>query len=151
MALLETAMVSLHLLFAGLWTGGVVFVAAAVLPLARDGSIGPEPLATIADRLVWLTRASAIVMLLTGGHMAGTFYTAESLTGTTRGHLVIGMVVLWFVLTALVEVGGRKLTDGTAREKVREPAREARPYFLAAAVVALALLVDGGLLAGGFA
>ena len=150
MALLDTAVVSLHLLFAALWAGGVVFVTVAILPLARDGTMAPGPLGTVTDRLVWLSRLSALVLLLTGGHMAGTFYTAESLTGTTRGHLVLGMVVLWLVLAALVEVGGRELTDGTAREKVREPARDARPYLLAATVVALALLVDGGLLAGGF-
>lgn len=150
MALLETAMYALHLLFGGVWTGAVVFVTLAVLPLARDGSANAAPLASIVARLRNFSRLSALVMLATGGHMAGTGYTVESLTGETRGHLVLGMVVLWLTLIVLVEVGGGKLADGFDRKKVREPAREARPYFLAATVVALLLLLDGGLLASGF-
>jgi hypothetical protein len=49
-------------------------------------------------------------------------------------------------MTGLVEVGAGKLTDGTGRQKVREPARNAAPFLQGAAVLAILLLVDAGLL-----
>jgi uncharacterized membrane protein len=146
----DTSMYSLHLLFGGVWTGAVVFATLAILPLARDGVANAEPLAQIVGKLRTLSRASALVMLATGGHMAGTGYTVESLTGSTRGHLVLGMVALWLLLIVLVEVGGGKLAAGFDEKKVREPAREARPFFLAGSLVAVLLLLDAGLLASGF-
>jgi uncharacterized membrane protein len=151
MSLVDTAVYAVHLLFGGVWTGSVVFVTVAVLPTARDGLANAEPLAPVVGKLRNISRLSAVVMLLTGGHMAGAAadYTVESLTGTTRGHLVLGMVALWFLLIGLVEVGGGKLADGFEEMKVREPACEARPFLLAATVVSLLLLVDAGLLAGG--
>jgi uncharacterized membrane protein len=151
MALLDTVMFTVHLLVAGVWTGSVVFVTLAVLPVAEDGTANAEPLASVVAKLRWISRGSSLLLLLSGGHMAGTLYTVERLTGQPRGHLVLGMVALWFVLTALVEIGGGKLADGFDEKKVRQPAREAKPFFLAAAVVALLLLLDGGLLASGFA
>jgi hypothetical protein len=60
------------------------------------------------------------------------------------------MVVLWFAVTALVEVAGARMRDGLDREKVRTPAREGRPFLLAASLLSLLLLVDAGLLASGF-
>lgn len=86
----------LHVLFAGLWTGSILFVSLAGLP---DGG---------ADWLRYISRASALVLLLTGGHLAGTRYTVESLTGTTAGWAVLTMLVLWAVLTGLVEVAASK-------------------------------------------
>lgn len=151
MSLVNAGVYTFHLLVAALWTGSVVFVAYAVVPLARDGDMNASPLGAISGKLTTLSRASAVLLLLTGGHMAGTAYTVESLTGSPRGHLVLTMLVLWLVLTGLVEVAGSKLTDGTARDKVREPAREATRFFQGATVVALLLLVDAGLLvASGF-
>jgi uncharacterized membrane protein len=151
MSFVDFAVYAVHLLFGGVWTGSVVFVTVAVLPTARDGLANAEPLAPVVGKLRNISRVSAVVMLLTGGHMAGAAagYTVESLTGTTRGYLVLAMVALWFVLIGLVEVGGGKLADGFEEMKVREPAREARPLFLAATVVSLLLLLDAGLLAGG--
>jgi uncharacterized membrane protein len=151
MSVVDTAMYVAHLLFAGLWAGSVVFVTFGVLPTALDGLANADPLVPVVSKLRWISRASAVVLFLSGGHMAGTGYTVESLTGSTRGHLVLGMVGLWFVLMGLVEVGGGKLADGFENKKVREPAREARPFFLAGSVVSVLLLVVGGLLAGGFA
>jgi len=153
MSLLDTVMYTLHLLFGGVWTGSVVFVTLAVLPTAMNGVANAEPLVPVVSKLRNLSRLSALVMLASGGHMAGAAagYTFESLASTTRGHLVLTMVVLWFLLIGLVEVGGGKLADGFDEKKVREPAREARPFFLAATVVSLLLLLDAGLLAGGLA
>jgi uncharacterized membrane protein len=147
--LVDAAAATVHLLFAGLWTGSVLFVTYAVLPTAVAGRIDADPLRTIVGRLTTVSRASALLLLLSGGHMAGTGYTAESLFGTGRGHLVLTMVLLWFLLAGLVEVGASRMRDGLDRQKVRSPARSARRLFQAAAVVALLLLVDAGLLAGG--
>jgi hypothetical protein len=147
MSLVDTAMYTVHLLFAGLWTGSVVFTSYAILPIARSGSINAEPLDAVAGKLRTLTRVSAVLLLVTGSHLAANRYTVETLTGSTGGHLVLTMIALWLVLTALIEIGAGKLTDGTNLDKVREPAREARRFFHAASVVAALLLIDAGLLA----
>ncbi|MFB6296390.1 MAG: CopD family protein [Halobacteriales archaeon] len=137
---------AVHLLFAGLWAGGVVFATVGVLPSARAGSLEPEPLGTAFSRLRMLSRGSALVLFLTGGYMAGQVYTAETLTGSTNGYLVIAMVVLWLVLAALVEVGASRISDGVAEKKVRDPARSATRLYQAASVAAALLLVIGGVL-----
>lgn len=147
---IDTAIYTLHLVFGGIWAGSVVFLTFGVLQTARDGTANAEPLRAIVERLRWISRTSALVLLATGGHMAGTLYTVESLTGGARGHLVLSMVALWLALAGLVEVGSSKLADGFDQKKVRQPAREARPFFLASSAVAAALLVSGGLLASGF-
>lgn len=137
----------LHMLFAAALTGSVLYVALFVNPAAVAGDIGNEAFSKVTGGLSTVTRASAVVLLLTGGHQAGTLYTVETLTGTGRGHLVLGMLVLWLAMTGLVEVAGSKLRDGLDAGKLREPAREARPFLRAAAVLAVLLLVDAGLLA----
>lgn len=140
MSVADAFVYGLHLLFAAAWVGGVAFVTLVVLPLARDGGLNATPLGSLVGGLRTVSRVSALVLLLSGGHMAATAYTVESLTGSARGHLVLAMVALWFVLAALVEVGGGKIARGTDDKKVREPAREARPLFLAATLVGAALL-----------
>ena len=149
MALVDAVSATIHVAFAGLWTGTVLFVAFAVLPLARDGSLNAGPLASLTGSFRRVSRVSALLLFLTGGHMAGTGYTVARLTGTTRGHAVIAMLVLWFALAALVEVGASKLADGTEVDKVRSPAADAKPYLQGAALVAVLLLLDAGALAGG--
>ncbi|WP_135663208.1 CopD family protein [Halorhabdus rudnickae] len=137
----------IHLLFAALWTGSVLFLTLAVLPIARDGTLDSEPLSRLTTRFVWIARAGALVTLLTGAHQAATSYTADGLLETTQGHLVVGMVVLWFILAALSEIAAARLSDGTAERKVRTPATNARPFLLAASIVAVLLLLDAGALA----
>jgi len=148
MAIGETVSVSIHLLFAGAWTGSVLFLTYGVLPTARAGDIGLDPFADITSRLLTLSRASALVMFLTGGHLAGVRYTVDSLTSTTRGYLVIAMLVLWLALAALVEIGMSRVTDGLRERKVRTPAEKGRPFFLGASVVAILLLLNAGILLG---
>jgi uncharacterized membrane protein len=148
----------IHMLFAGVWTGSVVFTTYGVIPVARAGNIDTDPFADITSRLLILSRASALVLLLTGGHLAGRlqFYTVETLTGSTSGYLVVTMlvlcqstsIVLWLLLAGLVEVGTKRISAGLRERKVRTPAENARPFFLAATGVALALLVVAGLLLG---
>lgn len=146
---LDTAMTTLHVLVGALWVGSVVFVAVAILPAAAGGALDAAPLETIADRLVYLSRGASIVMLLTGGHLAGAGYTAASLTGTSRGHLVLAMLVLWLAFAALVEIGRSRLVDGLREKRVRAPASAATGVFRAAALVGVLLLVDAGLLSSG--
>lgn len=142
----EVTSYAVHSLFAGLWTGSVLFVAFAVLPLARDGDLNAAPLDTIAGKLTTVSRVCALGLLATGAHMAAVRHTGESLLETTGGLLVVAMVTLWLALMGAVEVGARRVTDGTERDKVREPAREARPIFLVASALAALLLVVAGLL-----
>lgn len=128
----------LHLVFAGFWTGGVLFVATGIIPIGGRDGVGPAALAAITTRLTTVSRVSAVIMLVTGGHIAAERYTAESLTGTTAGHAVLAMVVLWLALAALVEIGASRVNDETGTQA-----------FYAAGVVAVLLLLDAGLLLTG--
>lgn len=142
----NVATYTLHTLFAGFWTGSVLFVALAIVPLARDGNLNAAPLDAITGTLTTISRVSAVVLFVTGSHMAAVRYTAETLIGQTNGQLVIVMLALWLVLMVTVEIGAKKLTNGTERDKVREPARKARPFFLVASLSGALLLVTAGLI-----
>ena len=142
----DTAMYTVHAAFAALWSGSVLFVVVAVLPLAMDADVSPAAFGSVVSKLQWVTRVSALLMLLTGGHLAATDYGLEGLTGTTSGYLVLTMVALWLGLAATVEIGSARAQRGVDEKKIREPARNARPFYLAAAVFALGLLVVSGLL-----
>lgn len=146
MVTVDTAINVVHLVFAGLWAGSVLVIARGVLPAARDGDLDATPLRGLVGRFRTWSRAASLVLLLTGGHLAGTRYTAETLLGTTRGYLVVAMVVLWLVLTGLIEVGSGRLVDGLDERTVRGPARSAAPLFTAATAAAVALLAIGGVL-----
>ncbi|APW97426.1 copper resistance protein CopD [Halobiforma lacisalsi AJ5] len=136
---------AIHLTFASIWAGSVFYVAFVVLPLARDGEFNTtSPLETISGKLTTISRTSALVLLLTGGHLAGNRYTSESLFSSTNGQLVLLMVVLWLALTGLVEVGSKRFESGLNGKKLREPARDALGLYRAAAVVAIALLLVAG-------
>ncbi|MFQ3320840.1 MAG: hypothetical protein ACI80F_002930, partial [Natronomonas sp.] len=87
----DTVMYTIHTAFASLWVGSVLFVVAAVLPLAMSGDIAPKAFGGVVSKLQWVTRISALLMFITGGHLAGTLYTAESLTGSGQGYLVLTM------------------------------------------------------------
>jgi hypothetical protein len=136
------------MLFAAAWTGSVLFMTYGILPVARAGDIDTDPFADITSRMLTLSRVSALVLFLTGGHLAGVLYTVDSLTGSTRGYLVITMLLLWLALAGLVEVGTSRISDGLRERKVRTPAQKGRPFFLAGSVAALGLLVVAGLLLG---
>ncbi|OYR54671.1 transporter [Halorubrum halodurans] len=150
MSIVDAVMWSVHVGFAVLWTGSVLFVALALVPPATRGDVGSDALAAVIGRLRWITRIAALAFLATGGHMAGTLYTVESLTGTGRGHLVLTMLGLWFLITGLVEVASGKLLDGLETGKLREPARDAKPFFYGAAALSVGLVLTAGLLANPF-
>jgi hypothetical protein len=142
----DTVTYTIHTGFAALWAGSVLFVTAAILPLAMDGDVSPAAFGSVVTKLQWVTRASAILLFLTGGHLAGTWYTPGSLFGSGRGHLVLTMIALWLLLAAVVEIGSARALRGVAEEKIREPARAARPFYLAGAAFAAGLLVVAGML-----
>ncbi|ELY48626.1 hypothetical protein [Natronorubrum bangense] len=138
---------TIHLIFAALWAGSVCYVAAVVLPLARDGAFNTtKPLEVISGKLTMLSRVSAFLLLVTGGHLAGTGYSPEGLFNTLNGQLVLVMVVLWAMLAGLIEVGAKRFEAGLNGKKLREPASDALPLYRAAAVVSIALLVVAGLI-----
>ncbi|WP_336037553.1 hypothetical protein [Halobacterium yunchengense] len=139
MAVTETVVYALHLLFAGLWTGSVMYAAVA-FPGVVDG-LPSKARETLAGTLRNVSRASATVLFLTGGYMltlAG-YTEGDALTGTGSGHLVLAMVVLWLALAALTEVAGGRLADG----------EDATSLLYGAAVVAALLLLDASLLIAG--
>ncbi len=146
MSTVDLVMTIAHTLFASLWTGSILFFVGAVLPAAATGAVSIDMMSLVTNRLVWLTRISAIVFVATGGHLAGTAYTAGSLFGTPRGQLVVAMLVLWFVLTGLIEVSVKRFDRLAEREGIGSAVNGTRGLFVAAAAVAVLLLVDAGLL-----
>jgi uncharacterized membrane protein len=127
----------IHFFVAALWTGSVLFFGFFVLPTS-----GPNLSGALLDRFAMLSRGSAVLLLLTGGHMAAASYTQSSLLTSGRGHVVLGMLVLWLVLMGLLEVGNARVEDGTV-------GASATRVFQAAGFVAVLLLVDAGLLLTG--
>lgn len=123
----------IHLFVGALWTGSTIFFGLSVVP--ADG----EAAGDLVGRFTMLSRGSSLVMLLSGGYMAMAL-PAGSFRGTGEGTAVLVMIVLWLVLTALLEVGNARVSGGTV-------GRSAGRYFQAGAVVAALLLVDAGLLA----
>lgn len=138
MALAPSLAYTVHLVFAALLTGSVLY-AAWVIP-AISGSLSGGSVEVLATRLRWISRASALVLFLTGGYMLSAFgYVPGSrLTGSTEGYLVLAMVALWLVLVGIVEAAGSRLTAG----------RDATTLLYAAATVAILVLLDAGVLAG---
>ena len=136
---------TVHLVFAAIWAGSVFYVAFVILPLARDGAFNStKPLEVISGKLTTISRVSALVLLLSGGHLAGTGYTADSLFETTNGQLVLAMVALWAILAALVEIGAKRLESGLNGKKLREPADDVLSLYRVAAIVGILLFVVAG-------
>jgi len=155
-----------HVLAATLWVGGTLY---AVLAL-RAKSPAPAAVGPSLDTLLWVTRWTGVALPLTGLYQAWALYPLERLLGTTRGHLVLTMALLWGPMNGLVELGVyRARTVETPVSPVRYLARgvradgglpdgaggralrAARPYLLAAAALGVALAADAALLAGGLA
>lgn len=141
---LYSAMEFFHLVFAAVWAGSVVFVAWGVLPAVANGSISSGSLRSISRRLVLLSRVSAVILLVSGGLMAGRY--GDSIASTTPGYLVLAMTILWLLLIGFVELAGRTLSEGLDEADVTEAVSASRGRFRTAGVVALLLLIDAGLL-----
>jgi uncharacterized membrane protein len=143
MTFLDVTMRIIHTLFAGVWAGWTVFMAALVVPAARNGKLGADGLRWMTQQFSRFSSLSSLVLLLTGGFMAGNLYTGETLISGSRGHLVLTMVVLWFVLTGLSHMGSSRLKKNLS-DGVPQAAKAATTLFYVAGVVALALLVVAG-------
>lgn len=154
MSILDTVALVVHQVFGALWIGSVVFVAVAVLPLARDGTLGPGPLETIVDRVLTLSRVSALLVLASGGHVLywtvlGGEPSVEPITADVRGALLVAMIACWLGLIATVEIGSSRLLAGLDEGKLRDPARAALPWYRTAAAIATLVAIVAGLLAAG--
>lgn len=142
---LDVTMV-VHFLFAALWTGGTLLVAGTIIPAARNDLLSGEALLLVKRRFAYLTGASVLLLLFTGGHLAGTLYTAESLQSTGRGQLVLTMVGLWLLLAVVLYGGFRQLTGLLEDQSAATAATNARPWFLGGSAISIALLIVAGLL-----
>lgn len=140
---IDAAVRTTHAVFAALWVGATVYVTFAVLPALRDGDGTAGFVDRLSSRFTVVSVASAAILFLTGGHLAGTMYTFDGLVGTTRGNLVLAMTALWLVLAGVLHVGTKRLDDGIDEGKIREPATAARPWYIAGSLLGVALLVIG--------
>jgi hypothetical protein len=155
-----------HVVAAAFWTGAVLYGVYAVLPPALAGDLPPAGFERTVDGLLRVTRWTGLALPATGLYQIWVLYPLPRLVGTTRGHLVLAMLALWTVMNGVVETGVyRMLTDDGAAvgvgtyvaEGFRLPADAdvprlaavGRPYLLGAAALAVLLLVDAALLAGG--
>ena len=146
MALIATVIRVVHTLFAGAWAGGTLLFVGAVLPAAKKGLLDASALEAVTKLFSYLSMASVALLLLSGGHLAGTLYTFGTLQSTGRGHLVISMVVLWFVLAGVAHGATKRLTDGLETGDAESAVEASWGLFVVAAVVAAGLLVVAGLL-----
>ncbi|EMA36903.1 hypothetical protein [Halococcus hamelinensis] len=146
MASIHDVAMTVHTIFAAIWTGGTLVIAGAVIPAARNELLSIDGLTLIARRFWYLTVGSVLLLMFSGGHLAGTLYTVETLQSSSRGNLVLLMVGLWFVLAVVLFFGFRRLTSSKPGQSAVVAATKARPWFLGGSVVAIALLIIAGLL-----
>ena len=72
---MHQAIVYLHIISAVTWLGGMLFLAMVMVPLARrDGGGGFATLREAAKKFVPIAWASKIVLAVTGGYLAWTYF-----------------------------------------------------------------------------
>ncbi|WP_117595503.1 CopD family protein [Haloprofundus halophilus] len=146
MAIIDTTVRVVHALFAGAWAGGTLLFVGAVLPAARNGVLDAPALRAVTKRFSYLSVAAVLLLLFTGGHLAGTLYTFERLQSTGAGHLVLSMVALWFLLAGVAHVATKRLTDALETDDPKSAVDRTWNLFVLAALLATGLLVVAGLL-----
>jgi uncharacterized membrane protein len=169
MGLLLSASYVVHVLSALFWIGAVLFVAYLYLPGRTDGT--PVDLGWTLDRLLRVTRWTGVALPVSGLYQIWVLYPIARLLGSTRGHLVLGMFLLWGIMNGLVEVGvyrartvdgsrpslgaymaeGVGVDGGLSRDHAAEARSTVRPYLLGGVLLSVLLGVDAALLAGGLA
>jgi uncharacterized membrane protein len=169
MGLLLSASYVVHVLSALFWIGAVLFVAYLYLPGRTDGA--PGDLGWTLDRLLRVTRWTGVALPVSGLYQIWVLYPIARLLGSTRGHLVLGMFLLWGIMNGLVEVGvyrartvdgsrpslgaymaeGVGVDGGFPRDHAAEARSTVRPYLLGGVLLSVLLGVDAALLAGGLA
>ncbi len=158
-----------HVLSALFWIGAVVFVTYLYVPARAEDA--PDDLGWTLDRLLRVTRWTGLALPVSGLYQVWVLYPLPRLLGTTRGHLVVGMFLLWGVMNGLVEVGvyrartvdgsrpsiGAYMSDGVyadgglPRDYADEALAAVRPYLAGGTLLSVLLGVDAALLAGGLA
>lgn len=146
MVTVYTILNAIHLLFGGLWAGATVFFAWRVRPLVAKGNIGAAPTLALGSGLRWLTRISAIVFVATGGYMAAIGYGDGALLSTSRGYAVVLMLVVWLIVTGLVEMSMGKMERELDEGRLQTAGKTVRTPLLAAAGLQVLLLLLGGYL-----
>ncbi|WP_224337521.1 CopD family protein [Haloprofundus halobius] len=146
MAFIDTMVRVVHVLFAGAWAGGTLLFVGGVLPVARKGLLDASALEAVTNRFNHLSVAAVVLLLLTGGHLAGTLYTFGTLQTTGSGHLVLSMVALWFLLAGVTHVATSRLTGALETTDVTSAVEASWGLFVVAAALAVGLLVVAGLL-----
>ena len=175
--MLLTAAFVFHVVSGALWTGATLYVVYATLPRATDGTLGREAFVDATHRLLMITRWTGIVLPATGAYMIWVLYRPMTLlTATPRGWFVLAMLSLWGVMNGVIELGvlqmrrevdpeigwGEYMAEGFPIQaldssdaatggspSVGRLAAVGRPYLLASGGLAVLLLVDAALLAGG--
>jgi uncharacterized membrane protein len=140
------AMVIIHTVAGAIWVGSITCMTVVILPTAATGDIDATPLERIVGRLMALSRSGVVLTTLTGGYLAGTTYTTESLLNTANGNLILAALLMWVIFAIFVEIGRRKLVSGLQAKRVRAPVAASRRSFQLATGVSILLLVDIGLL-----
>ena len=143
---LSVAMRIVHLMTAGVWAGWTVFMAAVVVPAARDGRFDPDTLTWLTGRFSLFSKVAPLIMFFTGMYMIGEGYASDTLLTSARGQLVLTMIGLWVALSILTNVPSRRLIHRIEALGVEGAARNGWASFTLAGFVALGLLVVGGLL-----
>lgn len=138
MVAVDTIARTVHVFAGGLLAGSIVFFTWAAIQTTNDGILGRMAVAGLAKHLTAISRFCAILLVLSGGYMA---MDAPFGSDPTYDGLVGAMILLWLVISALVEIGYSKLRGEAAFHDVST-------YYLLAAVSGVILLIDGGLLAG---
>lgn len=166
MSLALTLSYVVHVVSAAFWTGAVLFVAYTTLPAARGGELSVAGFERTVDGLLRVTRWTGLALPITGAYQIWVLYPLPRLFGTTRGHLVLGMLALWGLMNTAIEVGVYRMqaSDGdgpglsqymaegfslAADADVSDRVAVGRPYLLGSAGLSVLLLVDAALLATG--
>lgn len=144
MVTVYTLMDILHVLVGSVWAGWTVFMAALIIPAARDGRLDVKALTWLTGRFARFSQIAPILMLLTGGYMVSQGAITDAPLNSLQGQLVVTMVGLWLVLSALSNVASQRLVADTEPGGVELAARNASRSFYVAGGVALALLLVGG-------
>lgn len=149
---INTAMVAIHLIFGAVWVGSIAFFTFGVLPLARDGNLERQSFRAMIGRIVWISRISALAMLVSGSHLMGTreYFDTDVLLETSPGLAVLVMILLWLSLIVIVELSTRRMKSDVDANLIRQPAKAGLSWFYAATVIGVLLFVDGAILATGF-
>lgn len=114
---MQTAMLTVHLLGAVVWVGGLALIWIVLLPAARRTAETRLLVETLA-RSQGLFRLCSLVMFLSGGYLIGTRYPVSSWFTTRAGGAAFAMMLLWLILTVVGELSGRPRRELAAGQEV---------------------------------